>query len=241
MCEHLKVKNWNTFQSYKDRPMTWIKLHTNALEDFEFAALEDFEKGQLMSIWLLASRGGGKIPFDSAFIAKRINASEPVDLPKFVALGWLQTCVRTSVEGSTNVRTTEERREEDIPKKNQEEKEEVYSGRFLLWLGEVKDTWNSQAKQYDLPSLRGWSKARGKTAKARFSEPEWMGSWKEALFKIGDSDFCCGRIEARNGRSVWRADIDWFLRPDTVNKILEGKYDNQDRATAVVAGGNIYE
>jgi len=36
---------------------------------------------------------------------------------------------------------------------------------------------------------------------------------------IPDSPFLLGE----NDRG-WRADIDWFLRPDSVTRILEGKY-----------------
>ena len=34
------------------------------------------------------------------------------------------------------------------------------------------------------------------------------------------SPFCLGA-----GSRGWKADIDWFLRPDTVTRIMEGKYD----------------
>ena len=51
----------------------------------------------------------------------------------------------------------------------------------------------------------------------------WLDSVRQALDKIRDSDFCHGH----NVRQ-WMADIDWFLRPDTVVKILEGKYDNRN-------------
>ena len=25
----------------------------------------------------------------------------------------------------------------------------------------------------------------------------------------------------------WRADIDWYIKPDTIAKVMEGKYDNR--------------
>jgi hypothetical protein len=45
---------------------------------------------------------------------------------------------------------------------------------------------------------------------------------KKAIDRIVVSDFCNGK-----GERGWEADIDFLLRPDTITKILEGKYDNQ--------------
>ena len=58
---------------------------------------------------------------------------------------------------------------------------------------------------------------------ARAATEGWMESVRPALDKVRDSDFCHGR----NDRN-WLADVDWFLRPDTVVRLLEGKYDNRN-------------
>jgi hypothetical protein len=57
----------------------------------------------------------------------------------------------------------------------------------------------------------------------RATRADWMESVKDALDQVAKSDFCRGH----NDR-VWLADIDWFLKPDTVTKIREGKYDNRN-------------
>ena len=44
-----------------------------------------------------------------------------------------------------------------------------------------------------------------------------------ALDRVRSSSFCRGQ----NDRG-WRADLDWFLRPDTVTKLLEGKYEDRN-------------
>jgi hypothetical protein len=44
----------------------------------------------------------------------------------------------------------------------------------------------------------------------------------DALNRVAKSSFCRGQNERG-----WKADIDWFLKPDTLTKILEGKYDDQ--------------
>ncbi len=83
------VKNFAKFQHYRDRSPPWIKLYGEMLEDYEFAALPDATKGQLMSIWVLASRMANKLPWDPQFIGAKINANQPVDLAAMEAAGFI--------------------------------------------------------------------------------------------------------------------------------------------------------
>lgn len=53
----------------------------------------------------------------------------------------------------------------------------------------------------------------------RFKNLKWRNSVKEAIRLVSVSSFCQG-----GGNRGWKADIDWFLKPDTVTKILEGKF-----------------
>ena len=70
------------------------------------------------------------------------------------------------------------------------------------------------------------SKKRRAAIQLRLRDDWWLANWAEAMRKVSQSRFCMG-----GGDTGWVADIDWFVRPDTVTKIMEGKYD--DRA----AGG----
>lgn len=62
---------------------------------------------------------------------------------------------------------------------------------------------------------------------ARLGEPGWQEGWREAIEKVAGSRFCVG-----DNDSDWRADIEWFLRPDTVQRLLEGRYDGLGKKTA---------
>jgi len=89
----------------------------------------------------------------------------------------------------------------------------------------VIDDWNEMAKTCDLPQPRGVPRkgsTRAKALAARVKEPAWMADYPGALAKIPKSEFLTGKTTS-NG--TWRANLDWFLRPDTVVTILEGKYD----------------
>ena len=50
---------------------------------------------------------------------------------------------------------------------------------------------------------------------ARIRDPAWV--WREALAKFP--------LKCFGESNDWKPDIDWFLRPDSVLKVIEGKYD----------------
>lgn len=111
---HFRVKKWDDFQHYSGRTPPWIKLYNTLLEDYEFANLPDASKAHLMSIWLLASRMKNKIPADPDFIAKKINATDPVDLCTLLSTDFLELCgdASTLLAPCKHVASPEERRGE---------------------------------------------------------------------------------------------------------------------------------
>ena len=51
----LIVKNWESFQSYKDRRPPWVRLHKSLLDDYEFQSMSANARALLPMIWLIAS------------------------------------------------------------------------------------------------------------------------------------------------------------------------------------------
>jgi len=51
----LKVKDWSSYQSYKDRKPPWIRLHKTMLDNYEFHAMSSEARALLPMLWLLAS------------------------------------------------------------------------------------------------------------------------------------------------------------------------------------------
>ena len=86
-------------------------------------------------------------------------------------------------------------------------------------LPEEIEFWNRNEKLTKVVSV---SPGRAKTLAARRKDPFFVASWKRAIEKVAASSFCRGQ----NDRG-WKADIDFFLRPDSVAKIMEGKYDDK--------------
>jgi len=84
MTAYFSVRNYETFQHYKDRNPPWIKLYNSLLDSYEFAQLPDASKAHLLAIYLLASRSNNKIPADSGWLKSAIHATENIDLPMLV-------------------------------------------------------------------------------------------------------------------------------------------------------------
>lgn len=168
-----------------------------------------FADAMVKAGWLVAMDRGVSFPkFDShmsdgaktrALTAKRVSSKRNADSNG------------ASVTNSLPEKRREEKnKEEEIREENTEE-EATPSSPFL-------ERWNATP---GVQNARSMTPGRMKAFKVRCKSNGWPESVEEALERVAASDFCLGK----NDRG-WVADIDWFLRPDTLTKILEGKYDN---------------
>ena len=89
--EYLNVKNWDKWQTYrKDRGQPpWIKVHRCLLRNPEWVSLSDAERGQLVSIWLLAADKGGAIPASSSLVQRLCFMETPPNFNKLKELNFL--------------------------------------------------------------------------------------------------------------------------------------------------------
>ncbi len=95
---------------------------------------------------------------------------------------------------------------------------------------EFLEQWNRHAKMNGWTPAQAMTVSRTKALRVRLQDPVWRDSWKEALVQGGTSAFLRGENERG-----WKADAEWFLRPDTVTKIIEGKYGSKDGGGAPMA------
>lgn len=75
--------------------------------------------------------------------------------------------------------------------------------------------------------IRNLSDKRRRGLAARTQDAFFVEHFPEAVAKISESRFCLGE----NDRG-WKADFDWFLKPGTIEKVIEGKYDNPARTVS---------
>ncbi len=87
----MKIHDWNQHQSYRqDRGAPpWIKIHRGLMSNPKWAQLTDSEKGQLVSLWILAADKNGEIPDDAIILRKLCQLDESPNINKFIRLGFI--------------------------------------------------------------------------------------------------------------------------------------------------------
>lgn len=90
--------------------------------------------------------------------------------------------------------------------------------------------WNETCSNLPKALVVGGSRLRSLQARRR--DPFWRENFKAACEKVSESNFCNG---ATNSDRAWVATFDWMLQPDTVPKVMEGKYDNRKPKAKPVA------
>jgi hypothetical protein len=106
---------------------------------------------------------------------------------------------------------------EKDPDKDQEKKKEKEKGPDFL------EVWNAHCG--GLPKVEVMTMKRLTAWAQRFRANPDLNYWIGLVERLARSDFANGENERG-----WRADVDFFLRPDTHIKIGEGKYDNRGRS-----------
>jgi hypothetical protein len=82
--------------------------------------------------------------------------------------------------------------------------------------------YNELALKLGIPQAGKMTPDRRKKIAARLREHGGMPAWREALAKLGQSNFLLGR-----NSSGWTANLDFLVRPANFAKLLDGGYDNR--------------
>lgn len=80
----------------------------------------------------------------------------------------------------------------------------------------IQDTWNSLNSVVPLRRLVG---NRWRSLWANWQDIFWRENWKRSLEILAELPFCC------DNQQGWKPTFDWWLRPETVPRLLEGFYD----------------
>lgn len=136
MSKFLRIKGWESFQHYKDRNPTWIKLHKSLLDNFEYQSLPLASRALAPMLWLLASEypdiSKGLIEYNFKKIAFRLHTTErEVEdaVRPLIANGFLELCKDASgtLAEPEQVDSPETYREEDIEKRKNEREARAFS------------------------------------------------------------------------------------------------------------------
>ena len=127
------------------------------------------------------------------------------------------------------LRSKEGKKERTEEGKNKDTSRHKAGGGDAAAVQAVVDAWNN---------IEGVSQAikitdkRRTALNVRLAEPDWRSNWQAALERVGRSSFCRGSGDRR-----WVANLDWFIKPDTVTNLLEGKFDDASSKSNGKANG----
>lgn len=87
-----RIRNWASWQTYRrDRGQPpWIKVHREVLRNPDWVALTDAQRGQLVSLWILAADKDGEIPNCGRVLMKLCYMDQEPDLELFERLGFIE-------------------------------------------------------------------------------------------------------------------------------------------------------
>jgi len=108
--------------------------------------------------------------------------------------------------------------DDDRPKPNKDSDETVWHIHLRAAEKRLMALWNALPETHRL-AVAVWNEKRHDMFKARMKDPDWWGLAMKALELIPENNFFAGE----NPRG-WKANIIWFLRPDSVARVLEGFY-----------------
>jgi hypothetical protein len=169
---------------------------------------------------MVAADRDGLLPNDPILLQKVCHLDTIPDVKSFIDKGFLDNQISTRKQPKVNQPSTKNqpRLEESRVEEKREEKTEKKAD-YAATEKVILEWWNGLAEKYSLPKCISFTDKRKAALKERIQDPVFLRGWKEAMKKIPESEFLLGK----NDRG-WKADMEFFLRPDTVVKILEGKY-----------------
>jgi hypothetical protein len=232
------IKDWKTFQHFKDRTPPWIKLYRHLLDDPDWHALDGDASKLLVMLWLIASEDethSGLLP-DERKLAFRLRISETKLIQSLNKLShWLI---------QDDIKTISTRYLDDAPETETETETETEFDSLResssptaktippCPVQKILDTYHRV-----LPTLTrvvAMNDTRRKMLSTRWRELYEAGDFEtqdggvetfESYFlMVKDSQFLMGKANGANGRKPFMADFEWLIRPQNFLKVIEGKY-----------------
>jgi len=223
--EYYEIPTWKDYQHYKDRNPPWIKLHYEMLQSLTWVAMDDASRVLAIACMLIASRHDGRVPKEPAYVQRVAFLNKPPNFKPLINNGFL---VDASVmQADASAMHTNAISETEAETYTEAETETDNTGTVpALTLESFLDAWNEMATAHGLPKA-GKTQKRATAFKARMREAVFRDHFADAIKRIPESDFLSGRT------GKWAADVEWILKPDSVQKIMEGKYDNRQAVAPV--------
>lgn len=234
----IKIENWSSYQSYRDRRPPWIRFHKTMLDNYEYQSMSAESRALLPMLWLLASEDedpvSGLIRDSYEKVTFRLRMDKKVfekslkELEKNSFISLIVGCQAIDNKQCNESVTVPylDRNETVTPETETETEAETEEGDKSPPLDEAIFHYNQAAEKAGLPKAQKITKTRKSKLKARLADCGGLEGWLVALEKVSNSSFCKGK----NDRG-WTADLDFMLKEQSFVNIMEGKYDDKKSAT----------
>lgn len=224
----LKIKNWDKWQTFrKDRGTPpWIKLHRNLMSNPEWAILTDSEKGQLVSIWIIAADKSGEIPDNPNIIRKVCILDETPNISKFIELGFIESNGSQHDNQMTTKCQQDDQPEQSRAEESREDKTLVTDVTKDCPHNEIIKIYHDKLPM--LPQVKIWNDARKKLLRTRWKESENHQSlefWNKYFSYVSKSMF----LTCRNEKVTFTPNLEWLIKPTNFAKVIEGTYHNDKK------------
>lgn len=122
--------------------------------------------------------------------------------------------------------------EENISMSPQSVVDDLNSAKKNVPYAKIKNLWNEIFQDTAISKCDKVTEKRKAAIRQRWynGTGQDLNNWENAFSKIKQSDFLMG-----NNDKDWQASFDWVIRPDSITKIMEGKYDNREKSKAGIS------
>jgi len=166
-------------------------VHRRLLQDPNFVQLTDGQRGQLMTMWIVAADRGGALPESPAMIRKLCQMDAEPDLQVFVSLGFLES----------DAIVTPTRRQHDHPEAEAEAEAETDT-ETTAPASPAADVENQAGPADDGPKVSGEVQAGRVDERPTYTRAE--------LWRIANERLGLGRLDHRDAAANGRILNDWL-------------------------------
>ena len=176
--EYLKIRKWDIWQTFrKDRTTPqWIKLHRCLMRNVEWVSLTDAERGQLVTIWLLAADRNGTIPADPEMVQRLCFMADPPNISKFIELEFLES--ERLPSGNQEVTTPQP---VCPPREEKRREEKIYVCEFFSVEKKKHEKYKIAYPLVDILSeytkMAAWLESNPSKRKTQRGYPKFVNSW----------------------------------------------------------------
>lgn len=180
---HRHYENLLTYKSGKrsEYAVTYIRLHTALLRDYDFTALPDVSKAQFLCLCLLAVQRDNNLPHDASWLQLQMGLKEPPDLSLLINAGFLETVYVNARTGEESTAPFEE------PKRS-------------FFVEKSDQVWIPAEFTGEKPSFSEYSKAGTSDETANVSSDETASVAANASSDVSPDD--CSEGKGREGNST---------------------------------------